>query len=777
MPSSVTLLIGIVAVTLALFVHGRLRVDLVGLLVLAALALTGLVTTQEALAGFASPAVVTIWAMFVLSTALTRTGLAHRIGRPLRRFAHGSEAVLIAALMIAAALLSALINTVTVAAVLLPVTMDLARRSGRPPSRLLLPLALGCLLGGPFTAISTSTNIIATDALRAAGQEAFGIFDFTPVTALVVVAGVVFMTVIGRHLLPKRPSEEAPGTVSELGRSYELEQHLLTARIPPGSPLTGMTLADSRLGSALFLTVVAIQRRGRLELGPRSDEVIRAGDFLILHGRPDHLTRFSGGEHLQVEDDSPSAAELNSRLRTARVTIGEESELVGMTLTDADLRSRHGVHVVSWEAGEEQEGLDLDRPIERGDVLVVRGEPESLARITSLGLVDELPPEGEQTDTEDGLRLLSLRVPEGSVLAGSTLKESRLGAGFGLSVMGIVRDGDLLVMPDAEEDIRADDTLLLEGSQEDLSVFEGLQGLEVEPHSAALLPGLESQQVGVTEVLLSPRATVAGRTLDELLFRDHYGVTVLAIWREGRAHRTAIQEMPLRFGDALLVYGNRRAIQGMARDPDFIVLDQTAAQTPRLEKAWIAGVVMTGVLAAAMTGLVPISIAALTGAALMVLTGCIDMEEAYRGIDWKVVFLVACMLPLGTAIDTTGAARMGADALLDLIGGLSPRWIVAALFLTTVIGTQVIPTAALVVMMAPVALSTSAAVGVSPQLLMMTVAIAGSSSFASPVSHPAHMLVMGPGGYRYTDYLRIGAPLTVVSLLVAVAILPIMFPP
>jgi di/tricarboxylate transporter len=363
------------------------------------------------------------------------------------------------------------------------------------------------------------------------------------------------------------------------------------------------------------------------------------------------------------------------------------------------------------------------------------------------------------------------------VLADRDLVESRLGNAFGLTVVGIVRDGELLAMPSPEEKVRAGDLLLLQGSPGDLEALRGLQELEISAQSTALAAELESQQVGVTEVLLSPRTRLAGRTLADLLFRDRYGLTVLALWRGGRPHRSGLQDLPLQFGDALLVYGHRRRLEGLARDPDFLVLDEAAAQAPRLEKAHAAAAIMLAVLAAAMLGLAPIAIAALSGAVLMVLVGCVSMEEAYRSIDWKVVFLIAGMLPLGTAIENAGAAELGAQALLATVGGLGPRWAVAALFVVTVLGTQIIPTAALVVLMAPVALGASASLGISPHLLMMTVAIAASASFASPLSHPAHMLVMGPGGYRFVDYVKVGAPLTVVALLVSVALLPVLWPP
>ena len=236
---SLIILTAIVTIALILFIGGWLSVDLVGLLVLSALALTGLVTGTEALAGFSSPAVVTVWAMFILSAGLTRTGVAHQLGLPLQRFAKGSETVLVIALMVAASLLSALINTITVAAILLPTAMELARRSGRPPARLLMPLSLGCLLGGPFTGISTPPNILVTDALRTADLRPFAIFDFTPITAAIVVAGITFTVFAGLRLLPKRSAEADDDEHASIGDSYQLDTHLFTTHIRPGSLLAG----------------------------------------------------------------------------------------------------------------------------------------------------------------------------------------------------------------------------------------------------------------------------------------------------------------------------------------------------------------------------------------------------------------------------------------------------------------------------------------------------------------------------------------------------------
>lgn len=774
------MLLAIVIAAFVLFIGGWLRVDVIGLLVLSALALTGLVTPREALAGFSSPAVVTVWAMFILSTGLTRTGIAHRLGQPLQAFTKRSEALLMVSLMTAASVLSALINTVTVAAILLPATMELARRSGRPPSRLLMPLALGCLLGGPFTGISTPPNILVTDALRAAGLRPFGIFEFTPITAAVVVTGIFFVVLIGRYLLPRCEAVATPDARKSLA-AYELDSHIFTIRIPKGSPFDGRTLAESRLGAALYLTVLALQRKGVLTLAPRTTEVLQGEDTLIVHGHPDHLRRFRGSRHFQFES-SDFAHDLVARhLMVAEGFVPEGSRLLGATLRDIGLRREHRVHVLSLYGSAEGEIRDLPQyQIMTGDRLLLQGTREALAEVARLGFIT-----GLRFLEEDELNariwshtsLFPVRVPSGSVLEGRNLIESRLGNAFGLTVVGILRGDELMLMPSPDEQMHSGDLLLLQGSVHDLEVLKGLENLEIKEQPPSLAADLESQQIGATEILLSPRTTLAGRTLAELLFREHYGISVLAIWRKGRVYRMGLQDMPLQFGDALLVYGQRRNLEAVSRDPNFLVLDEAAARAPRLEKAFIAATIMLTVLLSAILGFVPIAIAGLTGAVFMVVFGCLSMEEAYRAIEWKVVFLIAGMLPLGAAIENTGVAQMAATALISAVGGFGTRWVIAALFTMTVLGTQIIPTAALVVLMAPIALSTASTLQISPHLLMMTVAISASSSFASPLSHPAHLLVMGPGGYRFSDYLKVGIPLTILVVFVSVWLLPILWPP
>ena len=185
---------------------------------------------------------------------------------------------------------------------------------------------------------------------------------------------------------------------------------------------------------------------------------------------------------------------------------------------------------------------------------------------------------------------------------------------------------------------------------------------------------------------------------------------------------------------------------------------------------------MISVLIPVLFNWLPISISAVSGVALMILTGCLNMDEAYHLIEWKAVFLIAGMLPLGIAMDQTGAARLIGDNVISLAGSAGPLAVSAALFLTAALGSQIMPNPAVAVLLAPIALSTAADLGVSPYPLMMIVAISSSAAFLSPVGHPANLLVMGPGGYRFSDYIKIGLPLTLVIMAVTLLTLPYFWP-
>ncbi len=278
------------------------------------------------------------------------------------------------------------------------------------------------------------------------------------------------------------------------------------------------------------------------------------------------------------------------------------------------------------------------------------------------------------------------------------------------------------------------------------------------------------------EAVLSPYTTLVGKNLRELYFRNKYKLSVLAIWRGGRAYRSNLRDMALQFGDALLLHGSRENIRVLGSDPDFLVLTEEAQEAPRLNKAYLSLLIMVGVLLPVILGYVNIAIAAVVGVVLMVLSGCITMEEAYRSIQLKAVFLIAGMLPLGIALQQTGTATLIAQQMVLLVGGLGALVVMAGLFLLAALASQVMPNPAVAVLLSPIALTIAADMGVSPYPLMMTVAVSASAAFLSPVGHPANILVMGPGGYRFSDYTRVGLPLTLVVLVVSMIFIPLFWP-
>jgi di/tricarboxylate transporter len=331
-------------------------------------------------------------------------------------------------------------------------------------------------------------------------------------------------------------------------------------------------------------------------------------------------------------------------------------------------------------------------------------------------------------------------------------------------------------MPGADEILHEGDTLLVKGKQKDLQLVEGLQNLEIETQSMPDLGELESEEVGLEEVMLSPHSTLAGKSLRDLNFRFKYGLNVLAIWREGRAYRSNFSDLPLRFGDAILLYGPRKRLRILGSEPDFLVLTEGAQEAPRLEKMPIALLIMGVVLVPAIFGWLPIAISAIIGVTLMILTGCLTMDEAYRYIEWKAIFLIAGMIPIGIALEQTGTAQFLAQGMIAAIGGLGPLAILAGFFILASMASQFMPNPVVAVLLAPIALSTARDLGISPYTLMMTVAVSASAAFLSPIGHAANLMVMGPGGYRFSDYIKIGLHLTLIVLFVVMLIMPVFWP-
>jgi di/tricarboxylate transporter len=783
-PEIITVLAILIGVIILLITEWT-PLEVLAMLVMGVLAVTEIVTPKEALAGFSNPAVVTIWAVFILSGGLTRTGIANILGRQLLKVAGGGESLLVVIIMVIAGGLSAFMNNVAVAALMLPVVMDIARKTNRSPSTLLMPLAYGSLLGGLTTMIGTPPNILVSEALRDNGLEPFTLFDFSPVGIIVMAVGVAFVTLVGTRLLPQRNlAKETAGSRPDFRSQYRLQEHLFQIRIPKGSALVGKTLAESRLGAALKLNVVGITRKNETLLAPPITEVLQTDDLLIVEGNLDQIQEFNHwGQLLTETEDIGSDALFTQGMQVARLRLRPGGNYENQTLSDIGFRNRFGLNVLAIDRAGRQMDADLKSlPLKADDILVVHGPARQLAELTKDAHF--LPPEiikpvdlARQADL--GQRLRELRVPDGSKLIGRTMNESRLGDAVDVQILCILRRDGTALIPASDDRFEADDRLIVSGRADMISILlmQGLEGMFVEDTTHQPDPSmLEDHQVGLVEVMLSPHSVLSGMTLNKLNFREKYGLTALAIWRKGTAYREDLRDMALHFGDALLLYGPWEKLNLLGREPDFLVLTETAQEVPREEKAKVAIGIMAAVLIPVIMGWLPIYIAVVIGAAFMVLTRCLTMEEAYRYIEWKAVFLIAGMLPLGTALDKTGAARLLAEGVVGALGPFGPHAVLFGLLAITFIGTSIIPTAALVVLMVPIALKTAASLGISPYALMMGIAMAASSSFTSPISHPANVLVMGPGGYRFIDYVKVGLPLTLVILVVLMIVLPIFWP-
>ncbi len=775
----IAVVLSILGLAIFLFITEWIRMDLVGLLVMGSLALTGLISPSQALSGFSNPAVVTVWAILILSGSLGRTGVASALGRFVLRLAGDSDARLLAIIMLTTGFLSGFMNSIGVASLFLPVVVDISRRTNQPPSKLLMPLSFACLMGGLNTLIGTPPNLLISEALREAGLSAFTMFDFTPIGLIILLAGTLYMVTLGRRLLPDRDISRdiQAERATDVTALYDLQERMVFLRITEDSILEGKTLQESRLGSALELNVITVIRDGETILAPKPDFVLHSGDRLLVEGLLDRLFEIHEGNHLQLNQDQlPIEKLVSAEIDLAEVNILPGSTLTGYTLRQLAFRYLYNVVVLAIRRGEKILRTDLEKEVlQAGDILLVQGRRSQLKSLHEEPNLHVSPPKDLKSYHLDE-RLLVARVPSDSALDGVSLVSSRLGDAFGLSVLGIIREDVTRLMPEPQETIHQGDTLLIKGKPSDLNMLEGLQDLVIETQREPDLSDLETEETGIIEAVLSPHSSLAGRAIRELNFRAKYGLTILAIWREGKSYRSHLREMTLRFGDALLLFGPRNRLQMLGSEPDFLVLSEEAQPPARMKKAPLAVLIMLAVLLPAIAGLIPIAISAVAGAALMILAGCLTMEEAYRQIEWQAVFLIAGMLPLGIAIQQTGAATFLGQGLIALIGGFGPLAVMAGLFILASLGSQVMPNPAVAVLLAPIAINAASSMGISPYSLMMTVAVSASAAFLSPVGHAANMLVMGPGGYRFTDYTKVGLPLTLIVLATVLLVMPLLFP-
>ncbi len=585
---NIILVLALVAVVMVLFVSERFSVDLVALLALAVLLLLGLVTPEEGISGFSNPATITVGAMFVLSAALQKTGAVQSLGWMLIRLGR-KRGVLLLAVILTTAVVSAFINNTAAVAVFLPLVLGVSSRRKLPASKLLIPLSYASQFGGVCTLIGTSTNLLVSSISDKAGYGAFSMFEFAPLGLILVGAGVVYFLSVGQWLLPARRTDE-------LTKTYQLGEYITELRVLPESSLIDKTLRESRFGELHDATVLEILRDKKKIWSPHRE------------------------------------------------------------------------------------------PVQEGDILLVRGRIKELMDMKSS------------------------------------------------------------------------------------------QKLEIEPEFKLKDESLQAEDLKLVEALVSPTSRLIDRTLAELDFRRRYNAIVLAIQRRDQTVREKLNSLRLRFGDALLLQAPSEEINRLRRDNDFIVLEEVEEPVLRPRKGPLALAIIAAVVVTAAVGQLPILVAALLGVLALVLTRCLTLEEAYAAVDWKVVFLLAGILPLGIALEKSGAAELISTKGLHSVAGLGPVAVLAAIYLLTAILTEFMSNNAAAVLLAPIAISTAHTLQLDPKPFLMAVCFAASTSFATPVGYQTNTMVYHPGGYRFTDFTKVGLPLNLIFWALAVLFIPIFWP-
>lgn len=775
MTLEIAFLLFLLAAMVYCFMTEVLPVELTAFIGLLILVVTKYVPVSEAFVGFSSPAVMTMFSIFFVSAALLQTGVADSVGGKLHSLVGDKEVPLIILVMLVAGVLSAFMNNVAAAAVMLPAIASLARQAGLAPGRLFMPLSFGAILGGTTTLVGTPPNILASEVMAEGGLERFSLFDFTPIGLALLGVGILFMTTIGRRLLPSETLSKGAQEASRLTTAYRIEDRLTQIRVPKGSTLDGVMLREAKIGRALDVRVLAVTRAAQKHMAPPPDFRLTGGDILLVDGNYRDLKQLLTVEGISVEEaDADHLAEMSSRVRGVALRLRRGSGLVGRTLAELRFRHRFGVLVVGIRRDGDQRRQQLAQvALEQDDELLVLASHEQLEALAEQKAFEFV---GTEVAARELLkeRMFPIAVSEDSNLVGLSVGESRIGELSGLTIIGILRQGQTLLAVAVDEVIQAGDELLIAGEPD--RVIDLLQLGNLELVSTAARQDLESDEVSVVEVIVAPRSKAAGSNLMDLRFRDRYQLQVLALWRNGLAIHKDLPRQVLRLGDALLLHGPKEKVHLLTDDPDFVVLGDTPRQPRRSEKSWVALGSLGLMIALVVSGLYPIHIAAFAGAISAVLFGALTMEEAYRSVEWKAIYLVAAILPVGGAMERSGAADLIASSVTSLAESYGVYAFLAALVILASLLSQGLDGAPTVVILGPVVLLTAQQLGVSPQPLMMAVGMAASAAFMTPFSHKANLLVMSAGGYRAMDYVRVGTPLTVVVLALIVFLVPVFFP-
>ncbi|HEY9824608.1 MAG TPA: SLC13 family permease [Stenomitos sp.] len=399
-------------------------------------------------------------------------------------------------------------------------------------------------------------------------------------------------------------------------------------------------------------------------------------------------------------------------------------------------------------------------------------------------LLPNRQPSGPQSlGDEYGLKdyVSEVVITPGSSLVGQTLRSSEVQRKFDIDVLEIIRNDEHFPQPLADKQLAAGDILLVRGGREDVLNIRDQRGLEILPdvqfNQNTLETDISTGQENVGEVLILANSTLAGSTLKDARFRQRYNATVLAVRRGEELVRERLGKVTLKFGDLLLVQGPKESFLGLQTNQELLVLEQRDVETLRRNKTWLAVAIGLGVVLTAAFDLLPILVSSLIGALLMVLTGCLKPGEVYESIRWDIIFLLAGLFPLETAMRKSGATDWLANNIVNWGNhlGLSGFWILVFFLIATSLLTEILSNNASVVLMLPIAVTTAKTLGLNPYAFMFAVTFAASNSYMTPIGYQTNTMVYGPGGYKFLDFLRVGGPLTLLLVVITPPLIVLLY--
>lgn len=381
---------------------------------------------------------------------------------------------------------------------------------------------------------------------------------------------------------------------------------------------------------------------------------------------------------------------------------------------------------------------------------------------------DRKPPKHLSLSEEYGIQdyVSEIIIPPSSSLIGQTLRQSGIQRKFDLDVLEIIQNGAHFPQPLADKTLAVGDILIIRSSREGLLKIKDERGVEiladVKFGKEAAEAALNSDQEKIAEVLILSNSRLIGSTFKDLRFRQRYNATALAIRRGEELIRDRLGKVTLRFGDLLLIQAPRESFLGLQTTRELLVLEQSDLENLRRDKAWIALAITLGVVIVAAFNLVPILVSSLVGVILMVVTGCLKPGEIYGSVRWDIIFLLAGLIPLGIAMDNSGATPWLANFIIPLGNRLSGYWILTFFYFITNMLTEILSNNAAVVLMIPIAVEVAKSLQLNPIAFMFVVTFAASNSYLTPIGYQTNTMVYGPGGYKFLDFTKVGAPLNLI---------------